>query len=88
MTGNDMNYVSEEIQDLAERGWAVSVEEYKELRMNSYERRFLLPYVSDETLCTIVVLCLNNCERHSLVTYDGNLQEVLVPELVNRLIEG
>jgi hypothetical protein len=85
MTEDDMSHVSEEIQDLANRGWSISDEEYKEMRMNTYEREFLLPYVSVECLCNIAEYYLSQCSRHHDCTYDGAIAYRVIPEMIERL---
>lgn len=80
-----LEHVSDEIQDLAERGWAITFEEWSELRMNSYEQEFLLPYVDNETLVRVTKYYLSQCSRHSNSTYDYAINEHIVPLLLKRL---
>jgi hypothetical protein len=81
----ELDHISDEIKWLAERGKAISLEAFRGMRLNSYEREFLVPYLTDELLISQVEYYTKNSERHSRATYDGQLQDVLVPELLKRL---
>lgn len=85
MLDHERAHVGQDIKDRCSRGDDIGIEEYKQLRLNSYERRYILPTLDDETLDYVVRGCLHHCERHSTATYDGVLQEYLVPELLRRL---
>lgn len=85
------DHVSDEIKDLCERGWSISKEEYCALRMNCYERVFIVPFLSKEALEHVTRKCLKHCGPvYNLpVTYDEIIIHVLVPELLKRLdMEG
>lgn len=78
------------VRRLAESLLPVEPDQYEQLRMNSYEREFLLPNLSDETLCQVAEHAVVNCTpmrdpTRPPVTYDESLMHRLVPELVTRL---
>lgn len=64
---------------------SVTLEEYKGMRMNSDGYEALIPKLNQEALEYAVQHCLNNCSRKNVVTYDGALQELFVPELLKRI---
>jgi len=81
-----LEHISEEVQALANRGWPVSSEEYAEMRMNSYEREYLLPYLSLECLTGVARYYLSQCSPcYKPVTYNEALLARVVPELLDRL---
>lgn len=64
---------------------SVTLEDYKAMRMNSDGYEAMIPKLNQETLKYAVQHCLNNCARKDVVSYDGALQELFVPELLKRL---
>lgn len=82
-----MNHVRDDYIDLCERGWPIQLEEYQEMRMNSFEREYLLPFLSLEALKWSLENCLKNCSHGTSKpsTYDESLQNLYVPELLRRL---
>ena len=81
-----MEKTKEAVQDLANRGWAISSEEYAEMRMNSYERAYLLPYLSLECLTGVSRYYLTQCQIHPRpCSYDEVMLALVVPELLERL---
>ena len=86
MLQHELEHVSQAVKDLAEqkKDSLISLEEYKELRLNTYEREYLLPYWDGETLMYIVEHNLQHCQRHNKSVYDGVLHDQLVPEMLKR----
>lgn len=80
------DFIRQEIRDLIARG-GVTLDEWKALRMNSYEREVLVPALGDEALCYHVESCLAQCgrTRSPPSTYEEAVVGLLVPELVKRL---
>jgi len=74
------------IRALIERG-KVTLEEYKELRCNSWEYEALVPALSIEALIWASKNCIRNCSRVSrpATTYDEAMHAVYGPELIRRL---
>lgn len=81
----ELNGIRDEIRDLAREYTEISETLYKALRLNSYERIYLLPHLSDEALIACVDQCLKHCHIPLKATYEEALQMRLVPELLNRL---
>lgn len=82
-----MSHIRPEIQELASRG-DVTWDEYSALRMNSYEREFLYPSLTDDALVRLVdTVILPNCSRprSPASTYDESLVGNFVPLLLQRL---
>lgn len=69
-------------------GVKIEKSEWDELRLNSYDRDALIPYISDEVLIANTEYTLQNCSRISLPagTYDEALQ-LYAKELIKRLQE-
>jgi len=85
-----MAHVREEYQQLALRGTPITLAEWKDMRMNSWERDFLIPYLDDEALCWTVQHNLSNCSvrrANPCSTYEDALVNLLAPELMKRLQE-
>jgi hypothetical protein len=79
--------VRPEYKVLAARGVPITLDEYKEMRMNSYERKFLLPYFSDEVLFHVMEHARQNSSnpgRAISVTYDESIINDYMPELKAR----
>lgn len=83
---DESDEIRDEIQNIAERGWAVSLDEWKQLKMNSHEREFLLPYVDNSVLVHLAGQCLNNIFPPPKITYEGFLLVSLLPEILKRLL--
>lgn len=79
------DHIGPEVRDLMAQG-DVQVEEFAALRMNSWERDALIPYMSDSLLARQALYTLHNCERRRIpaTTYEEALQ-LYVQELVVRL---
>lgn len=64
--------------------------EYQQMRLNSYERAYILDKITDDCLVGMVTYVLDNVRYNKLntsrpcVTYDEALSVVLVPELLRR----
>lgn len=81
-----LEHISAEVQALAARGTPVSKDEYAAMRMNSYERAYLLPHLSTECLTSNARYCLTQCNIHPRpCSYDEVMLARVVPELLNRL---
>lgn len=81
-------HVRPEIQALATRRTPVTLEEWRELRVNSYEQELLYPQLDDEAFLYALDNVLLNCSlksvRRPCVVYDEALQVIFVPELRQR----
>lgn len=65
----------------------ITLEKYTEMRMNSYEREYLLPLFNEEVLMHITEYAIKNCRQFRpriATTYDEMLQ-VYAAELIKRL---
>ena len=84
MLDKDESMIRMEIRDLAHDG-PVDLETYTSLRMNSYEREYLMEFLTDEAFIHVCSLCLNqvSANRHP-VTYDEAIVHKLFPELLTR----
>lgn len=86
-------YISEKVMDLKNRVEQITLEEYKELRMNSYEREYLIDKYDTETLDYLLDLYLDNCAvekpqyHRPAPHYDSAVVWHLLPELRRRLKE-
>lgn len=85
MRKDEMAHVSVAVRTRVDTGEDITLAEYKTLWLNSYERKYILTALDDEALDYVVRHCLANCGRHNPATYDGVLQDGLVPELLRRL---
>ena len=89
---NFMKYVGEEVVALAyncaKNNTQVSLSEYKLLRMNSYEQKFIEPYLSDEALLD-KVKCATQYRARQLGVYDlpSHYDDYLLTDGVNELIK-
>lgn len=82
------SHVRAHIHALAAREFKVTLAEYKELRMNSYEQETLLPNLDQETLIWCIENCLANIGQNvkrPVLTYDQALALNYVPELLRRI---
>jgi len=76
------------LAERAEKGQKVSLEEWEQLHMNSYERNYLLPFCTDEVLLKVS----QQYQMHSCVvqypsSYDEAIVSVLFPLVCQRLQE-
>lgn len=81
------SHIRPEIQALADRG-NVTLAEWRDLRMNSYEQELLIPKLTDEALIYTVDHMAKNCQidqRRPFTTYDNAMIGLIVPELIRRL---
>lgn len=72
----------------------ISLEEYKHMRLNSYEREHLLPLFSDEVMLFVIDLAMKNSVSVSdpgnlrpATTYEQALVFRYLPELLKRYRE-
>ena len=82
------DHIRQEIRDLITRG-NVTPDEWRALRMNSYEREAIVPALSTETLLHHVEYCLSQCSRvrSPPSMYEEAVVRLLAPEMVKRLRE-
>ena len=82
--------IREHIITLGERKTKITLEEWKLLTMNSYERCYLYNYVDDETLAHICSNCLSNFTQYIKFpsTYEEIVLVKLFPELLTRFKES
>jgi len=84
-------HVRPEIKELVERDDPMTWDEYNELRMNSYERKALLPKLDDRAVFHLLKYCLSQSRfeklrRYELAgTYDEAVTCDLLPEMMLRL---
>ena len=88
-----MQHVRPHIIELAERG-QVTHEEYNSLRMNSYERRYLHPYLTTDALVKLTRYCLSQtgywqpCGEFEVPKdYEDAVMRDLLPLLLDRMEE-
>lgn len=74
------------IRALIERG-KITLEEYKQLRCNSWEFEAMVPALSLDALLWASENCVRNCSKVSrpATTYDEAMHSVYAPELIRRL---
>jgi hypothetical protein len=85
--------VSVLIRELVESAVAtkrkITWEEYIELRLNSWDREFILPYLDEHALVNVIDIHVKNATQvygvGPPVTYDEFIIHRLIPELVRRL---
>jgi hypothetical protein len=66
-------------------GRRITLEEWKVLTLNSYERFYLFEFLTNEALIHVVKNHLYQCtEVHTPVTYQETLIAKLLPELLTR----
>jgi hypothetical protein len=85
-----MSHVSNETIKKLASNKEITLEEYKDLRANSYERKLLTEKLSNEALEYSINLCMKNTivPNHASfvpVTYEETLIHTYVPELLKRL---
>ena len=82
-----LEHVRPEFQEIAVQNRTIELHEYEEMRMNSYERAFLLPYFSDEVLLQMIEYARRNSSTRSYpvpVTYNDAIIDAYMPELMKR----
>jgi hypothetical protein len=74
------------VRALIDRG-KITLDEYKELRCNSWEFEAMVPALSLDALLWASENCIRNCSRVSrpATTYDEAMHAVYGPELIRRL---
>jgi hypothetical protein len=81
-------HISPKIQALAARGTPITLAEWLELRLNSYEQELLYPKLDNEAflyaLDNVLLNCTLKSTRRPCVVYDDALQVIFVPELRQR----
>lgn len=76
--------IRQAIQDLVQQG-PVTLDVWKSLKMNSYERNYLLEFVTDEALLHIGQQTLQNIQVDWVTTYEEFATAKLLPEVLTRL---
>jgi len=84
-----LSHVSADIIKRCGTGKRISLEEYKEMRLNSYERKYIHPYLSEEALIwnieNALKFCLLEYSDWSLpATYDEYVATDGIRELLKR----
>lgn len=74
------------IRKLIDRG-NITSEEFRSLRMNSYERDAMVPALSDEALLVVTEYALGQASRipSPATTYENAIVGLYAPELLKRL---
>lgn len=80
-----INGVEVEVKAIPDK--SITLEEYKNTRANSDGFEALYPKLNDEALHYVLQKTLDNCGYTSNITYNGVLQNILVPLLLKRLRE-
>ncbi len=87
---NFMSHCSDTVINLAKRG-SVTIEEYRKLRINSYEQKLLLPSLNNEALINHIEACsmqVRSLAKHQLPRhYEEFLATDAVELLLKRLKE-
>ncbi len=78
--------IREEVLNLATQA-PISKFVWDKLYLNTYERNFLLEFVSDEVLLEQCQLHINNITVNYTSTYEGAILHKLFPEVCKRLKE-
>lgn len=68
----------------------ITLDEYREFRMNSWEREAIYPKLTDEALADVIQYSLDNCGRAELPasTYNNAIWMVFMPLLLKRFKEA
>ncbi len=80
------DHISSKIRALVDRG-NVTLEEYREIRCNSWEHEALVPVLSDEAFTEALEHALKNCftaRERPFVTYNQAVEGLYAPELLKR----
>jgi hypothetical protein len=90
-----LSHIRPEILELSKRPQRITLEEYKQLRGNSWEQTVLRRNVDNETLCRNALYYLDNAGVGGKLgpwdvvdTYSQALMREMVPKLVERLQEA
>ena len=87
-----MSHVSEEIRDMVSGGDEISLTKYKKLQINSYEDKFIEPYLSTEAFLWKIENAMKNSPtltKHQLARhYTEYLATDGVAELLRRFKEA
>jgi hypothetical protein len=81
-------HIRSDIQALIDRKEPITLAEYKELRVNSWEQEGLIPRLDNEALLDLTEIVLKNCRpayRRPCAVYDQFAIHVILPELLRRL---
>jgi hypothetical protein len=93
-----MKYIRKEYRDRRESKVPITWAEYCEMRMNLYEFQYIYFLLDDEALVRVTLYHLKNsshghnpitedsCTLHE-GTYDGSIEQLLVPLLLKRFAE-
>jgi hypothetical protein len=77
--------IRESTKELAKRGKEITIEEWNNTPLNTYERQYLFEFVSNDLL---IALCkvYNNYTEHTRepTTYNETVLTLLFPELIKR----
>ena len=83
-----LSHVRPEIQELANRGELINLEEWKELRLNSWEQEELYPHLDDEAFIHVFQHTLDNCgpmrQKRPCAVYDEAMRFIFIPEILKR----
>lgn len=82
------SHLSPEVLDIAERGEKITLSQWKDMRLNSYARSFLIPFLTEEALfecCRHALSNLPPMEGPVPTTYDESIAYLYLPELIARL---
>lgn len=82
-----MSHIHKEIQDLVKENKEISLEVYKELRINSYERKYIEPYLSDEALVHKIKYALNNSSTLTKYELPKHYTEYLHTDGIEELLK-
>lgn len=93
-----MKHIRQKYRDRRESGIPITWIEYCSMRMNSYEFQYIYFLLDDEALVKVTLYHLknsshgynpideNSCTLHE-GTYDGSIEQVLVPLLLKRFAQ-
>ena len=83
-----LTLIDPKLHELVQREEPITLEEYKELRLNAYEQYFLYHKLDDEAFLHVCEIYMNNCQplrQRVPCTYDETVVAVLFPAAVRRL---
>ncbi len=87
--GTNSGYISRKVMAIKNLCVSISLEDYKQLRLNSWEADYLLDCLNDDALIYKTERCIANCQRLSrsgpLSTYDEAAVHQLLPEFIRRM---
>lgn len=82
----DADLIRKEVIDLADDG-PIDLETWQELTLNSYERNYLMEFLTDEALLWECKTFSRNISTKYECTYESTIVHKLFPILVSRLKE-